>query len=152
MKNSGIVDKTFGADEILKTIEDENKSKIKPVFSDIDKSEPKVDLKPLKLYKTYELNEEGLRLYGKYKKQQYLNMLKWSFLGTVFGCLFAAIIDVSFKKMKYVTKDYLKAVVLVGSMGFFTYTGTQVSISVFRRKQNELAQLYGKEIKERESE
>ena len=57
---------TFGADEILKpeTLQVISKPQAK-----------KVDLKPVKFYKTYELNEEGLKLYGMYKKQQHLNMI-----------------------------------------------------------------------------
>ena len=87
----------FEADEVLKnsTLQQENK------ILEENLESGKEELKPIKFYKTYELNDEGLRLYGMYKKQQHLNMIKLSLLGTCLGCLFAAAVDLSFKKMKY---------------------------------------------------
>jgi hypothetical protein len=107
-----------------------------------------VELKPVKLYKTYELNEEGLRLYGKYKKQQFLSVIKWSFLGTGIGCIFSAIIDISFKKMTFKSKDFLKTLALLGNICIFTYYGIQASTLQFRLKQKELSSMYGKEVED----
>lgn len=152
--NIGSNKNAFDADEVLKPIKEEQHALNSINGFDKSKSPDKeeYELKPLKLYKTYELNEEGLRLYGKYKKQQYLNVLKWSFLGTVVGCSIAAIIDASFKKMKFATKDYLKAFFLLGSMGLFTFYGIQASIMTFRQNQLKLTQMYGKEIEEPDSD
>jgi hypothetical protein len=128
---------TFGADEVLKP----------DTLQVISRPQAeKVELKPVKFYKTYELNEEGLKLYGMYKKQQHLNMIKWSLLGTCIGCLFAAIVDISFRKMKFRNKDIVKALLLVGSIGLFSFHGVQASTMQFRAKQRELSQLYGKEV------
>ena len=131
---------SFGADEVLRP----------ETLQIIPKSSEKVDLKPVKFYKTYELNEEGLRLYGTYKKQQHLNMIKWSLLGTSIGCLFAAIVDMTFKRMKFGSKDIAKTIILLGSIGLFTFHGIQASTIQFRAKQRELSQLYGKEIEDPE--
>ena len=137
----------YQADEVLKPLPEYNK----PPF-ELDKTkmeaDNKVELKPLKLFKTYELNDEGLRLYGIYKKQQHLTIFKWSFLGTGFGCIFAFIIDVSFKKMSFSTKDYLKTLALFGSIGICTFYGVQISTYRFKLKQLELSQKYGKEIED----
>jgi hypothetical protein len=149
MKNNNInsnYDRTFGADEELYPHKEENQESINNKQTDI------VDLKRLKLYKTYELNGEGLKLYGKYKKQQHLNTLKWSFLGTVFGCVLSAAVDITFNKMKYHHKDFMKSIILLGSIGIFTYYGIQASIINFREKQNELTRTHGKEIEDSEME
>jgi hypothetical protein len=141
-----MVDKNFGADEVLKINNDiKNKTNIQ-----IEKD--KVDLKPVKFYQAYELNDEGLRLYGMYKKQQHLNMIKWSVFGTCLGCVFAAIVDVSFKKMKFQSKDIVKTIILLGSIGLFTFHGIQISTMIFKTKQRELSQLYGKEIEDADDE
>jgi hypothetical protein len=126
----------FGADKIF------NKD-----LEYIKTNEP-VEIKPVKLYKTYELNEEGLRLYGKYKKQQFLSVIKWSLLGTSIGCLFSAIVDISFKKMTFKSKDFFKTFVLLGSITIFSYCGIQASTLQFRAKQKELSSMYGKEVEE----
>ncbi len=135
-------ERNFGADEV-----------IKPMNNSVDSKQEEVteDLKPIKYYKTYELNEEGLRLYGMYKKQQHLNIIKWSLLGTCIGCSFAAIIDISFRKIKFKTKDYLKAFFLVGSIVIFSFYGIQGASMKFRIQQRELSQKYGKEVEEKES-
>jgi hypothetical protein len=142
----------YMADEVLKPLPEY--TKLPQKFEDKSKieEENKVDLKPLKLFKTYELNDEGLRLYGIYKKQQHLTIFKWSFLGTAFGCLFAFIIDVSFKKMSFTKKDYLKTLFLFGSIGLCTFYGVQISTYRFKLKQLELSQKYGKEIEETSDE
>ncbi len=138
----------FEADEVLKnsTLQQENK------ILEENLESGKEELKPIKFYKTYELNDEGLRLYGMYKKQQHLNIIKWSLLGTCLGCLFAAAVDLSFKKMKYSSKDFLKTFILLGNIGFFTYYGIQAGSIQFRAKQRELSQLYGREVEESERE
>ncbi len=143
--NQTTLQNEYNADEILKPLPDYNKL---PVDLDKTKKEAdnKVELKQLKLFKTYELNDEGLRLYGIYKKQQHLTIFKWSFLGTAFGCIFAFIIDVSFKKMSFSTKDYLKSLALFGSIGLCTFYGVQISTYRFKIKQLELSQKYGEEI------
>jgi hypothetical protein len=126
----------FNADDILTQINNEKQGE----------TLPKEDLKPLKLFKTYELNDEGLRLYGIYKKQQSWTIFKWSFLGTAFGCISAFIIDVTFKKMNFNKKDYLKTIFLFGSIGLCTYYGIEISTYNFRLKQKELSQNYGREV------
>ena len=53
-------DNKFGADEVLK----EDKVSYSRTTTNINSNEnQKIDLKPVKFYKTYELNEEGLKLY-----------------------------------------------------------------------------------------
>jgi hypothetical protein len=146
--NQPEVDIEYNADEIIKPLPEYIKFPEK--LDEIKKKEAdnKVELKSLKLFKTYELNDEGLRLYGIYKKQQHLTIFKWSFLGTAVGCIFSFIIDVSFKKMSFSSKDYLKSLVLLGSIGLCTFYGVQISTYKFKLKQIELSQKYGKEIED----
>lgn len=142
----------YNADEVLKPLPEYNKLPQENDTVNKIEEENKVDLKPLKLFKTYELNDEGLRLYGIYKKQQHLTIFKWSFLGTAFGCIFAVIIDVSFKKMSFAKKDYLKTLFLFGSIGLCTFYGVQISTYRFKLKQLELSKKYGREIEESNDE
>ena len=111
-----------------------------------------VELKPLKLFQSYELNDEGLRLYGKYKKQQLYDNIKWSLLGITMGVIFSFLIDLKSKKMSYRNKDIFKTVVLFGSIGFFSFYGKQVTSYEFSIRQREICQLYGKEIDDESSE
>jgi hypothetical protein len=122
----------FDADEVIK--------KKEPVkFEEVKLSEDKI-------LKLFELNDEGLRLYGQYKKEQMWTILKWSCLGTALGYSFCIIIDIVGKKMKNTKKDILQGAIFISTMGFFTYTGLQVSTIHFRQKQNVLIEKYGKEI------
>jgi len=149
--NSNIGNKTFEDEEVIKPKIKEKKihgTQLLNKESSSNKNGNKEDLKTLKLYKTYELNEEGLRLYGKYKKQQLFSILKFSFFGTVIGYSLALAIEIGFKKMKFTTKDYLKTFCLISCMGLFTFYGVQISIVQFRQKQNILTQKYGKEIED----
>jgi hypothetical protein len=146
--NQSVTQNEYNADEVLKPLPEYSKLPQKLIDKTKIEEDQKEDLKPLKLFKTYELNDEGLRLYGIYKKQQHLTIFKWSFLGTAFGCIFAFIIDVSFKKMSFTKKDYLKTFFLYGSIGICTFYGVQISTYRFKLKQLELSQKYGKEIED----
>ena len=142
------VETDYNADEIIKPLPDYIKFPEKLDEIREEEADNKVELKSLKLFKTYELNDEGLRLYGNYKKQQHLTIFKWSFLGTAVGCIFSFVIDVSFKKMSYSSKDYMKTLVLIGSIGLCTFYGVQISTYRFKLKQIELSKKYGKEIED----
>ncbi len=116
----------------------------------IKKKEPikvqEVQLSDEKFLKLFELNDEGLRLYGQYKKEQLWTVLKWSCLGTALGYSFCIMMDIVFKNMKNPKKDIVQGGIFLTTMGFFTYTGLQVSTIHFRQKQNTLIEKYGKEI------
>lgn len=101
-----------------------------------------------KYLKMYELNDEGLRLYAKYKKEQLFTTLKYSFYGTIFGATLAYLLfEMNLKKTYSRRKDLMKTAVLLSCCFFFTFHGIHVSSDEFRRKQATLADLYGKEIK-----
>ena len=122
----------FDADQVLKKNKNEFLENVK-ISED----------KHLKLF---ELNDEGLRLYGQYKKEQYWTILKWSCLGTALGYSFSTIFDIIFKNMKNPKKDIIQGLLFVSTTTFLTYTGIQVSTMHFRTKQNILIEKYGKEI------
>jgi hypothetical protein len=128
----------FGADEVIIT----NTVDIpkQPIHN-----EP-VQLKQEKYLKLFELNDEGLRLYGKYKKEQMWTILKWSCLGTALGYSFSVMFDIVFKNMQNPKKDIIQSSIFILTMGFFTYTGLQASTFKFKQRQNELIENYGKEI------
>lgn len=98
------------------------------------------------MIKFYELNEEGIKEYGKLKKQQLLKTVKWSLMGSACGYLLANIMDATFKRMNPSKKDIYKTVILMSSIGIFTYSGYVVSFTELKKEQNELCKLYGKEI------
>ena len=104
------------------------------------------NLKQENYLKLFELNDEGLRLYGKYKKEQMWTILKWSCLGTALGYSFSIMVDIIFKNMQGTKKDLVQSGVFLCTMGFFTYTGLQASTFKFKQRQHELIENYGKEI------
>ena len=122
----------FEADQVLKKNNNESIESVK--ISDD------------KYLKLFELNDEGLRLYGQYKKEQYWTILKWSCLGTALGYSFSTIFDIIFKNMKNPKKDIIQGMIFFSTTMFLTYTGIQVSTVNFRMKQNVLIEKYGKEI------
>ena len=122
----------FEADEVINKINIENTENIK-ISED-------------KYLKLFELNDEGLRLYGQYKKEQYWTILKWSCLGTALGYSFSTIFDIVFKNMKNPKKDIIQGLIFISTTIFLTYTGFQISTINFRMKQNVLIEKYGKEI------
>jgi hypothetical protein len=112
----------------------------------IDK-ESKVDtLQPNKYISYYQLNDEGLRQYGTLKKKQLLSTLKWSFLGTTMGFISSFIIEIGFKRMDTVRKDYFKAGFLTFCVMGFSFIGYKISLTQFKKEQQELCKLYGKPI------
>jgi hypothetical protein len=132
----------FGADEVIKKETKNNNTQQTTTFST---PEP-VNLSEEKYMKLFELNDEGLRLYGKYKKEQMWTILKWSCLGTAVGYSFSIMFDIIFKNMQNPKKDIIQSSIFIVTMGFFTYTGLQASTYRFKLRQNELVQNYGKEI------
>jgi hypothetical protein len=124
----------FDADEVIK-----QKDLTPPKIEQVNLSEEKY-------LKLFELNDEGLRLYGQYKKEQMWTILKWSCLGTALGYSFCVMMDIVFKNMKNPKRDIIQSGIFIASLGFFTYTGLQISTINFRQKQNILIEKYGKEI------
>jgi hypothetical protein len=114
----------------------------------IKSEEPLEELKPNQYFKFYELNEEGLKLYGKYKKEQMLSVLKWSILGTVIGYSFSVLIELYGKKINPNRIDIYKTGFLFMSVGFFTFQGLQKATMTFKKQQNQLTLKYGKEVRE----
>jgi hypothetical protein len=114
----------------------------------IKSQEPLEELKPNQYFKFYELNEEGLKLYGKYKKEQMLSVLKWSVLGTVIGYSFSVLIELYGKKINPNRIDIYKTGFLFMSVGFFTFQGLQKATMTFKKQQNYLTLKYGKEVRE----
>lgn len=112
----------------------------------IKAEEPIEELKPNQYFKFYELNEEGLKLYGKYKKEQMLSVLKWSILGTVIGYSFSVLIELYGKKINPNRIDIYKTGFLFMSVGFFTFQGLQKATMTFKKQQNQLTLKYGKEV------
>lgn len=100
-----------------------------------------------KYLKMYELNPEGLRLYGQYKKEQMFSILKWSFVGTAVGVGLSSGSEVLLRRSNSRFIDYVKATIFVTSIMSFTFLGIQASAVIFRNKTSELAEKYGKEIK-----
>ena len=112
----------------------------------IKTEEAKEELKPNQYFKFYELNDEGLKLYGKYKKEQMLSVLKWSVLGTVIGYSFSLLFELYGKKFNSSRIDLYKTSFLFMCVGFFTFQGLQKATTTFKRQQNELTLKYGKEV------
>lgn len=135
----------FGADEIISKPE-VKKSNMKDIKLLIEEKKDTFQLDKSKFNKLFQLNSEGLKLYGQYKKQQLWNTIKWSFLGTLAGFFVSIIIDRSFKKMNTNTKDYFKGFMLIGCIGVFTFQGMIVSSHEFAKKQNMLIEKYGREV------
>jgi hypothetical protein len=110
--------------------------------------EPREELKPNQYFKFYELNEEGLQLYGKYKKEQMLSVLKWSMLGTVVGYSFSILIELYGKRINSNRIDMYKTGILLMSVGFFSFQGLQKATMTFKKQQNQLTLQYGKEVRD----
>lgn len=100
------------------------------------------------LFQFYQLNEEGIRLYGIEKKKQLLTTLKWSMLGTAVGYISSSFIDIFAKRMDPIKKDYFKAVTLILTVGSLTMMGYQMSNNEFKKVQSEICENYGKKVKE----
>ena len=137
----------FNADELIKPKSLKSPQQLQ-IDSQINKNDlnADIDITPNKYLKFYELNEDGLKLYGVYKKEQYLRTLKWSVLGTVFGVSLSILFEITFKRMDMKKKDVYKTFILFGSVIFCTFQGLNVSTSDFKKKQNILVQYYGKEV------
>lgn len=103
-------------------------------------------LQPNKYISYYQLNDEGLRQYGSLKKKQLLSTLKWSFLGTTMGFISSFIIEMGFKRMDTIRKDYFKAGFLTFCVFGFSLIGYKISTAQFKKEQQELCKLYGKPI------
>jgi len=151
MSNSGQNQNKFGADEIINNpnaaIEVELTNKVPSTnTNNTNNTNTNTDTEKNKYLKFYELNEDGLRLYGQYKKEQHLRTLKWSVLGTTFGAGLGVLFEISFKKMNPRRKDYWKTLLLFSCITFCTYEGFNVSTNDFKKKQNELVEKYGKEV------
>jgi len=145
MKKDKQIDNDFNADEVIKPVVNRNKQLVElEAKKEMNTNSDNTDNN--KYLKFYELNEDGLKLYGIYKKEQYLSTLKWSVLGTAFGVGMSIFFDVVFKRMDMKKKDVYKTFILFGSVIFCTYQGFNVSTSDFKKKQNVLVQYYGKEI------
>jgi len=148
-KTEKIVD--FGQDEGTIKIEEFKAMN----YQKIDKSVPgeesqkekdKIEIKENQYLKFFELNEEGLKLYGQYKKEQWLTVLKWSFLGTVIGFSFSVLLEIYAKKMSSQKKDVWKTSILFMSVGFLSFQGLQNATRTFKKRQLELVKKYGKEV------
>lgn len=131
--------------------ENENDNKLsKYDLSDDDediKDGKKLDtLQPNKYISYYQLNDEGLRQYGSLKKKQLLSTLKWSILGTTMGFISSFIIEMGFKRMDTIRKDYFKAGFLTFCVFGFSLIGYKISTAQFKKEQQELCKLYGKPI------
>lgn len=110
------------------------------------KEKDKIEIKENQYLKFFELNEEGLKLYGKYKKEQWLTVLKWSFLGTVMGFSLSVLLEIYAKKMSTQKKDVWKTSILFLSVGFLSFQGLQNATHTFKKRQLELVKKYGKEV------
>lgn len=112
----------------------------------IETENEKIEIKDNQYLKFFELNEEGLKLYGKYKKEQWLTVLKWSFLGTVLGFSMSVLLEIYAKKMTNHRKDVWKTSILFLSVGFMSFQGLQNATHTFKKRQLELVKKYGKEV------
>lgn len=101
-----------------------------------------------KLFQFYQLNEEGIRLYGVEKKKQLLTTLKWSMLGTAVGYISSSFIDIFAKRMDPIKKDYFKTFTLILTVGSLTMMGYQISINEFKKVQAEICEKHGKKVNE----
>ena len=145
-KTEQIID--FGQDEgIIKIDQSSNDINLYKNNSNTNDVEiDKIELQENQYLKFFELNEDGLKLYGKYKKEQWLTVLKWSTLGTVIGFSFSILLELYAKKMSSQKKDLWKTGILFMSVGFLSFQGLQTATNTFKKRQIELVKLYGKEV------
>lgn len=106
-----------------------------------------IELNMEKYTKMYELNEDGLRLFGQYKKEKLFKTLKWSFSGTVIGYTLALLGGVAMKKWDRTKRDCIQASILIGTMIFTSWVGFKVSDAEFALRTNKLIDIHGKELK-----
>ena len=99
-----------------------------------------------KYTKMYELNADGLKLYGQYKKEKLLRTLKWSFVGTGLGYTMAMMAGIVLRRWDKNKREYFQAFVLLGTMSVTTWIGFKISDVEFAKRTNVLIDSYGKEI------
>jgi len=147
-KTEKIID--FGQDEGIIKLEDfsaiNHLNKDKLLSPENIKDKENIEIKENQYLKFFELNEEGLKLYGKYKKEQWLTVLKWSFLGTVIGFSLSVLLEIYAKKMSTQKKDVWKTSILFMSVGFLSFQGLQNATHTFKKRQLELVKKFGKEV------